>query len=240
MLEVILPNAVAVAEMLWDPPELVLLPGEEVAVAGAAARRRAEFTTGRACARRALAQLGLAATPVVVGHHREPIWPAGVVGSLTHCHGYRSAAVAQVGDVLGIGIDAEPCAPLPDGVLDVVASLEEQAALQTMASEVPMDRVLFSAKEAVYKAWFPLMHRWLDYRDAVVNLLDDDQGSTEETLRTGTFTARLTEAPLFVAGRPQFVLGGRWLATPNFVATSVVVGGDRAGSSCSSWSLSQR
>ena len=55
------------------------------------------------------------------GAKREPLWPAGVVGSITHCDGYRAAAVARATDLATVGIDAEPHEPLPDGVLAAIA-----------------------------------------------------------------------------------------------------------------------
>lgn len=88
---------------------------------------------------------------------------------MTHCAGYRAAAAARARDVVTIGIDAEPHAVLPDGVLDVVALPEERAwiyELARSAEEVHRDRLLFSAKESVYKAWFPLTGRWLGFEDA--------------------------------------------------------------------------
>jgi enterobactin synthetase component D / holo-[acyl-carrier protein] synthase len=86
------------AESLGPEPEpdpgAGLFPAEEALVRTADPRRQAEFTAGRACARTALARLGLPATPVLTGRAGEPRWPAGVTGSVTHCAGYRACAVA--------------------------------------------------------------------------------------------------------------------------------------------------
>ena len=98
-------------------------------VARAVDRRRAEFTTVRTCARIALGRLGLPPAPLLTGSKREPLWPAGVVGSITHCDGYRAAAVARASEVAAIGIDAEPHDPLPDGILDRVTLPAERAHL---------------------------------------------------------------------------------------------------------------
>lgn len=178
---------------------------EEVRALGTAVdARRQEFETGRACARRALAGLGRAAVAVGSGPRGEPLWPARVVGSITHCAGYRACAVARAGDVLAVGIDAEPDAPLPAGVLATVASGQERRALAAHDAVVCWDRVLFSAKEAVFKAWYPLTGDALAFEEASVRIDADN----------GTFTATLRDGELH----------GRWGVRDGIVATAVVVG----------------
>ena len=83
---------------------------------------RAEFTAVRVLARQALAKAGLPAAAVVPGPSREPLWPGGIVGSITHCAGYRGRAIARTDVIAAIGIDAEPHQQLPDGVLPMVAT----------------------------------------------------------------------------------------------------------------------
>lgn len=169
--------------------------------------RRREFTTGRACARQALARLGLPAVAIASGSRGEPLWPAGVVGSITHCAGYRACAVARAQDVLAVGIDAEPGAPLPGGLLETIASADERHALGPHGAGVCWDRVLFSAKESVFKAWSALTGRGLAFEDAEVRI--------DPTART--FAARL----LVDGALPE--LRGRWGVAGGIVATAVVV-----------------
>jgi 4'-phosphopantetheinyl transferase EntD len=169
--------------------------------------RRREFETGRACARRALAQLGLPAVAVGSGARGEPLWPDRVVGSITHCARYRACAVARADDVLAVGIDAEPDAPLPAGVLATVASRGERRALAAHAAGACWDRVLFSAKEAVFKAWYPLTGQALAFEDADVRI---DPAA-------GTFAARL------LVDGPLRELRGRWGMGRGIVCTAVVV-----------------
>lgn len=194
-----------------------LLPAEEVVLAGSSAGRRSEFTVGRACAREALGRLGVAPAALLPGDRGAPTWPAGVVGSLTHCPGLIAAAVARSTEVAGIGIDAEPHAPLPAGVLDVVARPAEQAHLERCSAADPglaWDRLLFSAKESVYKVWSPATGLWLDF------------GEVEVALATGgTFTARLLRPGLVLRGRTVHELAGRWATTPQHVATAIAVVG---------------
>jgi 4'-phosphopantetheinyl transferase EntD len=150
VIQELLPPAVVAVEAFQDPPGVALFPAEEAAVARAVAKRRSEFTTVRHCARTALAGLGLPAGPIVPGPRGAPQWPAGIVGSMTHCAGYRAAAVARSREVATLGIDAEPNEPLPDGVLDSVTVAEERTWLAELAArrpEVSWDRLVFSAKE---------------------------------------------------------------------------------------------
>jgi 4'-phosphopantetheinyl transferase EntD len=212
----ILPPAAAAAEEFGDVPDVELFPEEEAVIARAVDKRRREFTTGRACARAALAKLGLPPAPVLPGPRGAPQWPPGVVGSITHCSGYRAAAVARDDEVITIGLDAEPHDKLPDGVLGVVASDSEQARLAALAAarpEVCWDRMLFSAKESVYKAWFPLTRRWLGFEEASV---DFDPAA-------GTFTARLLTSGPVVNGATLTGFDGRWLVSNGLIATAIAV-----------------
>ena len=69
----------------------------------------------------ASARLGVPPAPILPGERGAPQWPAGYAGSITHCAGYRAAAVARTREMLTIGVDAEPHDVLPDGVLDHVS-----------------------------------------------------------------------------------------------------------------------
>nr|MDT0526133.1 4'-phosphopantetheinyl transferase [Streptomyces sp. DSM 41633] len=115
-----MPDKLAAAEMYDDPPDLTALPEEAALVARAVAKRRNEFTTVRYCARQALGELGVGPVPILKGDKGEPCWPDGIVGSLTHCQGFRGAVVGRVGGVRSVGIDAEPHDVLPDGVLGAI------------------------------------------------------------------------------------------------------------------------
>lgn len=185
-----------------------LFAAELRALGRAVDARRREFTTGRACARRALAHLGLPAVPIGAGARGEPLWPAGIVGSITHCAGLRACAIALARDIHAVGIDAEPHAPLPDGVLAAIASPAERRALAEHEPAIHFDRVLFSAKEALFKACYPLTGRLLGFEDVDVRI-----GS-----RDGTF-----QAELLGEGAGPADLRGRWIVRRGLVATAVVV-----------------
>jgi enterobactin synthetase component D / holo-[acyl-carrier protein] synthase len=221
LIEKILPIGVASAEAFDDPPDAVLYPGEADVISRAVDKRRREFRTVRHCARRALRQLGVPAAAVLPGERGEPQWPAGVVGSMTHCGGYRAAAVAHSSQVRTLGIDAEPHEPLPEGVLDAISLSEERdhlAELAATATAICWDRILFCAKETVYKAWFPLTHRWLGFEDAAVTIT---LGITDPA--EGTFSARLLVAGPTITGAALTRFDGRWLHGDDLVITTIAV-----------------
>jgi 4'-phosphopantetheinyl transferase EntD len=225
MIEEILPPEVASAEAFDDAAAATLFPEEEAVVSRAVAKRRGEFTTGRACARAALAKLGFPPAPILPGPRRAPQWPPGVAGSITHCDGYRAAAVAFVRDVVSVGVDAEPNDALPAGVLDHISLAQERAWLPGLAAAAPgvsWDRLLFCAKESVYKAWFPLTGRWLGFEHAEI--------SVEITVGpdAGTFGAELLEPGPVLGGRPLTRFTGRWLARGGLLLTAIAVPAERA------------
>ncbi|WP_127506874.1 4'-phosphopantetheinyl transferase family protein [Actinoplanes solisilvae] len=209
MLEKIVPAAAVAAEAFEDAPDEQPHPGEEHLITRAVDGRRREFMTTRRCARVALARLGVPAVPILTGPNREPLWPNGIVGSLTHCTGYRAAVVARATDLASIGIDAEPHAPLPPDVLRLVTSPAERdhlAELTTADPTVHWDRLLFSAKESIYKAWHPLTARWLGFDEAELTIDPTTQ----------TFTARLLVTD-------PIPMNGRYLVERNLVVTAVSV-----------------
>jgi 4'-phosphopantetheinyl transferase EntD len=225
LIEKILPDGVASVEAFCDPPDAVLYPGEAELITRAVDKRRREFRTVRHCARQALGQLGLPPAPVLRGERGEPRWPAGVVGSMTHCASYRAAVVAHSHDFHAVGLDAEPHQPLPAGVLAVIALGEEQEHLSELAAAdraTCWDRILFCAKETVYKAWFPLTRRWLGFEDATVTI---NPGTTDPA--QGRFSARLLVAGPTINGHPLIRLDGRWLRSHELVITTVTLPAER-------------
>lgn len=218
LMEAVLPARVASAEtrrLRGDHP----LRGEEARlVERAGEKRRRELATGRSCAHEAMAALGVAAAAVPGGAHGEPLWPAGLVGSITHCEGYCASAVARAGEFAAVGIDAEPNRPLPDGVeLASIASAAEcrrVAALRRAQPEIRWDKLLFSAKESVYKAWSALSgERWLDFDHAAV--------SFDAAART--FVAELLVSTAAGDGSPLAAVSGRWASDGAVLVTAAVV-----------------
>lgn len=210
-----LPSSVVAAESAGEASGAGagLFPAEKEAVRTAGPGRQADFTAGRLCARAALARLGVTAAPILRGPAGEPQWPAGVTGSITHCAGYRACAVALTTDVTAIGIDAEPGDPLPAGLLEAVATPSERAriAVLSAASAVPWDRLLFSAKEAACKLWYPLTGQWPALHDVAASLAVG-----------GTFTARMRGAGPEACPWPEARrIKGRWVARGGLIVTAI-------------------
>ena len=220
----VLPTSVQATELVGAATLGGLYPQEEELVARAVETRRREFATGRRCARAALGRLGYPPVPLLPGAGGAPVWPAGVRGSLTHCPGYAAAAVGSAGSITAIGIDAEPDEALPDGVLDLVATAAERAWLagpgapEGADAGPHWDRLLFSAKESAYKAWFPVVGEWIEPQQTEIRFGPGD----------GTFTVHLGRGGLNDDGRPVTRLPGRWASGAGLLLTAVVL--PRAGS----------
>jgi 4'-phosphopantetheinyl transferase EntD len=202
----ILSSAVSICELNDGVEPDPLYPEEALLVDRAAPKRRREFALSRTCARRALAGLGFDPLPILSAPNRAPMWPSGVVGSITHCDSYTAAAVCLDSQLRSIGIDAEVNQPLPEGTLDVIALPSEQIALREFLDpRICWDRLLFGAKESIFKAWSPLSTGWLDFLQAAV------------AIDPALFTFRaelLVDSPAtggFVEGR--FQLSGKHILT---------------------------
>lgn len=217
MIEKLLPADVVAVEAFGDLAEIYDFAEEKQLVAGAVGKRRREFITARRCAHMALQRMGIDPVPICSGADRAPIWPRGIVGSITHCAGYRAAALARCAVTASVGIDAEPNQPLAIGVGDLVLRPAERAQLRSLplsAAQPHWDRLLFSSKEAVYKAWYPLTGRWLEHQDVDVVIDPVNQ----------EFQARL-----LVDGRrrdgaaPLRSFRGRYLAHSHLIITAVTV-----------------
>jgi 4'-phosphopantetheinyl transferase EntD len=207
----------AYAELYSDPPGLSPMAEEEPLIARSVAKRRNEFITVRYCARTALGELGFPPVPILKGDKGEPCWPDGVVGSLTHCAGYRGAVVGRAGVVRSLGVDAEPHDVLPDGVLDAISLPAERAELAALPTGMHWDRILFCAKEATYKAWFPLTKRWLGFEDAHITFDVDGSGSS------GSFESTILIDGAALSGPPLSSLAGRWSVEQDLVLTAITL-----------------
>jgi len=209
----LLPPTVVAETVEGDDPGAFLFPEELAAVERAIERRKREHAIGRGCARRALSQLGFAPVPILSGKKREPLWPAGVVGSITHCEGFSAAAVAKDSELLAIGIDAEVHGPLPEGVLERISLPEERERLANAPAGTHWDRLLFSAKEATYKAYYPLAQAWLGFEQASITF--------DELNRS--FEVRLLVDPIRAGSRTLDRFHGRYAIHRNWVLTAIAL-----------------
>ena len=204
----LLPSSIFTAEIIGEPPLPALQPAEAEALGRAGSKRLRDFTKGRACARRALFAFGFEATPVLIGHDGAPLWPRGFVGSITHCQGYCVAAVGREAEFQALGVDAEPLAALPPGVLDLVASPSERSWLRGQeGSPFSWDRILFSAKESAFKAGARVLGRPLPFNEIEI-AFDRNAGAFEANLSAVRRVPRLR---------------GRFRVASGLIATTVII-----------------
>lgn len=163
----------AVAAAAIDPAsaEAPAYAEEAAAIARAVTKRRAEFVTGRAQARRALASLGCPPAAIPVRADRDPVWPAGYVGTISHSDALCVAHVGRARVYLGLGLDIEPVSTLERGVAERVATAAERAEIAAAAAtDVDPALVCFVAKEAFYKAYFPATRSLLGFEDVRITV----------------------------------------------------------------------
>ncbi len=149
-----------------------LFPEEEPAMARAVEKRRKEFAAGRTAARLAMQDLGIEPTAVPMAADRSPVWPAGLIGSVTHCDDLCIAVVSHKGARTGIGIDVELAEPLGTDNETVICTQIEREWLQTQSIETRGLRAkeIFCAKESVYKALYPSIRRVLGFDEVELEL----------------------------------------------------------------------
>lgn len=167
------PPGVAAAELRGPGDARLLYPAETDNLKAAVPKRVGEFTAGRLCARRALAELGIHNFAVRVGDNRQPLWPPRMIGSITHTRGFCAAVVAVEGDLRALGIDSEVVGEVPQEIWPTVCLPEERSWLASLPDSKRAAGVtlIFSAKEAFYKCQYPLTSEWLDFHDVQVEAL---------------------------------------------------------------------
>ncbi len=172
---------------------------EAASIVDAVPKRRREFATARALAREGLERFfGLHDFNLLNDKDRAPIWPQGIAGSLSHSS--TRAWVALVDATYGtIGIDGENRDKLERSLWHLTMYDEEIAYLETLKTSIQERRalVIFSAKEALYKAQFPWTHKFVDFKAVQIRL--DEDGSFQCIFQRDI-------AP-FQSG---FVASGRW------------------------------
>jgi 4'-phosphopantetheinyl transferase EntD len=168
------PPGVAAAELTDFTQAGPLLGLERAAMAGAVEKRVCEFTAGRHCARRALTDLGFPPCAIPRGEDRAPCWPEGAVGSITHCDDYCAAVVGRHSEFAGLGLDAEYRDRVGAEVWNVIAG-ERDRGRRTIADTGTHRTIVFSAKEAFFKAQYHVTRSWVDFQDAWVDILDGER-----------------------------------------------------------------
>lgn len=151
---------------------LVVLREEADIVRDASKKRQNEFLAGRHCARRALMRLSVHDFPLLAGEDRVPIWPGGIVGSISHADGYCGVALAREEEVQSVGLDIECICEVGAECWKMICTDAELRWLTSLPLTEQQDNaaIIFSAKECFYKCQYAMTKRWLDFHDVEIDI----------------------------------------------------------------------
>ncbi len=182
-------------------------------VSSATARRRREFAAGRACAHAGLQALGAGDGPIGMGSAREPLWPPGVVGSISHAGTVAGAAVGRDADAWSLGLDIE-CLdpPLCPDVERLIHADPGKPRPGGHLLERHRTKIAFSAKECVFKCLYPRTRWLLDFVDVSVSI---DLGARR-------YTAAVSRR-FRVPGPDVGVLDGQFAIRDGYIFTSLCI-----------------
>lgn len=153
--------------IIRDGDDANLLPEEARTIRAIKPAARCASGAGRMVARRLLASQGTENGVILRAASGEPVWPGPFLGSIAHDDEVAVVAVTRDRSYRALGIDVEPVEPLPEEIFPLVVTERDNA------GSIEPDlagRLIFSAKEAVYKAAFPSDREILDYEDITINL----------------------------------------------------------------------
>ncbi|MBI6630200.1 4'-phosphopantetheinyl transferase superfamily protein [Pontibaca sp. S1109L] len=207
------PNNVALASSDPGGDPSTLYPAERLAIARAVPARQREFAAGRDAARRAMAQRGLANSPIPMSSDRAPLWPQGVTGSISHCQSCCLAAIALRTDARALGLDVEEDTPLSDDLIAEICTPFERAWLseQSTLQARHWAKVIFSAKETAYKCQYTVTRRLFGF-DGFEISLDQKIGHFE-----ARFTASIAPFARNTALMGRFGIGNGLIVTGMFL-----------------------
>ena len=185
-----LPFPVGVGIRYKSDGEVLGLHPLEEAVLGPTAleRRRVYFGLGRAAARDALAELGIHEVAIGRGSAGEPLWPDGIVGAITHAGDVAVAVVGRRSDYSGLGLDVEELARGPSARAARLVCRPAEMEWAAVESGTRRLTTIFSAKEAVFKALFPLERVWLGFGDAELTWVPERCGFDARLLKRAADT----------------------------------------------------
>jgi 4'-phosphopantetheinyl transferase EntD len=167
-LEALFEPGVLAAELYGAAPAGLLTESEAGAVSHCAPKRIGDFAAGRLCARRALAAFGVVDFSLLPAPDRQPLWPQGYVGSITHTEGYSAAVVGQRARFRSLGVDAERIASVHAELWPRILGEAERRQLAQLEAPQARERtaaLIFAAKEAFYKCQYALTAEWLEFED---------------------------------------------------------------------------
>lgn len=166
------PPSALTAELRGAGDPDALYPDEARHVQKAVRKRAQEFAAGRLCARLLLKEFGIQNFAIEVGAHRQPLWPNGLVGSITHTTGFCAAVAAPKKNLSSLGIDSEITGSVRRELWRGICTPAETAWLRSLpgVEQLAAATLIFSAKEAFYKCQFPLTQERLGFHDVAVEL----------------------------------------------------------------------
>jgi 4'-phosphopantetheinyl transferase EntD len=161
------PASVVAAELTSPVPRTLLTASELHSISHCGEKRIQDFARGRACAHRVLSELGIQNFSLLAGEKREPIWPDGITGSITHTAGFAAAVAAPRSEIAAVGVDCEIIESVDEELWSRICTPTEQARL--VCVPVPergrQAALIFAAKEAFYKCQFPVSREWVGFED---------------------------------------------------------------------------
>lgn len=177
-LAALFPHGAVAAHLHGSTSSRHLSQDEIHAVSHCSENRIRDFYTGRACARLALKELGIAGFSLLPAKDRLPIWPAGITGSITHTDGYSAAVVIRQGSVRSVGVDSELISAIHEGLWPRLFTSAELERLRSLASAERSEHaaLTFTAKEAFYKSQFPLTREWIGFGDVAIEFEEEPEG----------------------------------------------------------------
>jgi enterobactin synthetase component D len=189
----------------------------------AISKRKAEYLAGRYSAMQALDKLGARVTNITTGHHRNPIWPPNIIGSITHTTSTAFSALAYKTDFDHIGIDYEQIiehSVAKDIASTIINDFEEQQLINWPMSFEKALTLVFSAKESLFKALYPKVGHYFDFSSAEILTISEEKNS---------FTIRLSQS--LTQSLPKGMhFSGYFQATDQHILT-VIAGSDLTPSS---------
>lgn len=140
-------------------------------LASAAQVRKEDYVAGRFCAFKASSLIGFSLTKLPTHSDRTPIWPQNLCGSISHSKKLAVSCVSSTDHYFSLGIDAEE---LLDDHIDISEQIANPHELELVQNKLGLT-ILFSAKEALYKAIYPIVKSFVDFKEVELTAIDFDE-----------------------------------------------------------------
>ena len=191
-LEALTPEFFGVASCAIRGEKYPVFAEEAVAVSNAVGPRQQEFFAGRTAARRAMRRARLNEALVLTGDDRAPIWPEGMVGSISHTGDLAAAVVARANDVVAVGLDIEANEGLEQGLWAEILSPNERdwVLAAPVDAQARRAKLVFSVKECAYKCQYPLTRQLFGFETLAVTFAPEGGRFEARFMRNvGSFTS---------------------------------------------------